>query len=293
MPVRAATADRRARCTSSAPAAVPMMRSSCRLRCRSLTHRGQLIVMRDGRRGAAPITDFRPNDGLNTLKFKCTSCPRHFKIREDKFARIALELAVHQGSPAWSWTVVPMSPPRNKRSGPRAAKPEDRHQNVATATAKRQVAPEVMVRQGRRSHRYLLASASLHEPACQRTWWWISLRCPWCGGSPAPCPPRAGRRRGAAHRLRAPGVREGPHGIPRQGPREDSRVSPDWALMRLILSVLADDDGLADAELAEQLGVPVADVRQAARILYRQRRIDMCAGYMVAVSSSAEGRRAA
>jgi transcription initiation factor IIE alpha subunit len=70
-------------------------------------------------------------------------------------------------------------------------------------------------------------------------------------------------------------------------------VSPDWALMRLVLSMLADDDGLADAELAERLGVPLVDVRQAARILYRQRRIDMCAGYMVAVSSSTEGRRAA
>ena len=70
-------------------------------------------------------------------------------------------------------------------------------------------------------------------------------------------------------------------------------MSPDWALMRLILSALADDDGLADAELAEQLSTPLADVRQVARILYRQRRIDMCAGYMVAVPSSAEGRRAA
>jgi len=70
-------------------------------------------------------------------------------------------------------------------------------------------------------------------------------------------------------------------------------MSPDWALMRLILSRLAGDDGLADAELAEQLGVPLADVRQAARILYQQRRIDMCAGYVVAVPSSTEGRRAA
>ncbi len=70
-------------------------------------------------------------------------------------------------------------------------------------------------------------------------------------------------------------------------------MSPDWALMRLILSALADDDGLADAEIAGQLGAPLADVRQAARILCRQRRVDMCAGYMVTVPSSAEGRRAA
>jgi hypothetical protein len=70
-------------------------------------------------------------------------------------------------------------------------------------------------------------------------------------------------------------------------------VSPDWALMRHILSLLADDDGLADAQVAEQLGVPLADVRQAARILYRQRRIDICAGYVVAAPSRAEGRSAA
>ena len=56
---------------------------------------------------------------------------------------------------------------------------------------------------------------------------------------------------------------------------------------------LAGDDGLTDAELAEQLGAPLGDVRQAARILYRQRRIDMCAGYVVAAPSSTEGRRAA
>lgn len=70
-------------------------------------------------------------------------------------------------------------------------------------------------------------------------------------------------------------------------------MSPDWALLRRIQSLLAGDDGLADTEIAEHLGVPLADVRQAARILYRQRRIDMCAGYVVAVPSAGEGRRAA
>jgi transcription initiation factor IIE alpha subunit len=70
-------------------------------------------------------------------------------------------------------------------------------------------------------------------------------------------------------------------------------VSPDWALMRRILSVLADDDGLADAEIAEQLGVLLADVRQAARILYRQRRTDFCQGYIVLAPRGIEGRRAA
>jgi hypothetical protein len=70
-------------------------------------------------------------------------------------------------------------------------------------------------------------------------------------------------------------------------------VSPDWALMRRILSPLADDDGLADAEIAEQLGVPLAEARLAARILHRQQRVDMCAGYVVAVPPRAEGRSAA
>jgi hypothetical protein len=73
-----------------------------------------------------------------------------------------------------------MSPPRDERSGPRAAEPEDRHQNIAAAIAKQQ-GLAVMVRQGRRRHRYPVASASLYEPSCERTWWWISLRCPLCG----------------------------------------------------------------------------------------------------------------
>lgn len=55
-----------------------------------------------------------------------------------------------------------------------------RQENIATATAKRQ-GLAVIVRQGRRRCRYLVASASLYEPANERTWWWISLRCPWCG----------------------------------------------------------------------------------------------------------------
>lgn len=69
--------------------------------------------------------------------------------------------------------------------------------------------------------------------------------------------------------------------------------APDWALMRQILAVLADGDGLADTEIAGQLAVPIADIRQAARILYWQRRIDMCAGYVVVVPSRVEGGRAA
>lgn len=37
-----------------------------------------------------------------------------------------------------------------------------------------------MIRAGKRG-RPPLASASLYEPTRTRTWWWISVRCPWCG----------------------------------------------------------------------------------------------------------------
>ena len=70
-------------------------------------------------------------------------------------------------------------------------------------------------------------------------------------------------------------------------------MSPDWPLMRHILALLGDDDGLADAEIAERLGRPVADVRQASRVLYRQHKVDFVIGYLVAVPAASEGRRAA
>jgi hypothetical protein len=60
-----------------------------------------------------------------------------------------------------------------------------------------------------------------------------------------------------------------------------------------ILPLLADGLGMTDAEIAERLDEPVAEVRQAARILYRMRKVDFILGYVVAVPSSAEGRRAA
>jgi hypothetical protein len=63
--------------------------------------------------------------------------------------------------------------------------------------------------------------------------------------------------------------------------------------MRRILGLLGDDDGLADAEIAERLGVPIADVRQAARILYRRHRTDFCQGFIVLAPQAGEGRRAA
>jgi hypothetical protein len=59
--------------------------------------------------------------------------------------------------------------------------------------------------------------------------------------------------------------------------------------MRQILAELAVDDGLADAQIAERLCRPVADVRQAARILYRQRRTDFCQGFIVLAPHQGEG----
>ncbi len=70
-------------------------------------------------------------------------------------------------------------------------------------------------------------------------------------------------------------------------------MSPDWALNKRIVPLVATEIGMTDVEIAECLDAPLADVRLAARILYRQRRIDMCAGYVVAVPSRVAGRRAA
>jgi hypothetical protein len=69
-------------------------------------------------------------------------------------------------------------------------------------------------------------------------------------------------------------------------------MSPDWALMRHILTLLADDDGLADAEIAGRLDRSTADVRQAASVLYRQHKVDFVSGYLVTVPQR-QGRRAA
>jgi hypothetical protein len=69
-------------------------------------------------------------------------------------------------------------------------------------------------------------------------------------------------------------------------------VSPDWVLMRRILTLPDLAAGLADTEIAERLGRPVDEVRQAARVLYRQRKVDFIMGCLVSVPP-AEGRRPA
>jgi hypothetical protein len=70
-------------------------------------------------------------------------------------------------------------------------------------------------------------------------------------------------------------------------------VSPDWALMRRILTLLAGNDGLSDAELAALTCATAAEVRQAARILYHQRKLDRCWDYNVLPARARRERRAA
>ena len=70
-------------------------------------------------------------------------------------------------------------------------------------------------------------------------------------------------------------------------------MSPGRRLPWRILPLLADGLGMTDAEIAERLGVPVAEARQAARVLYRMRKADFILGYVDAAPSRAEGRRAA
>jgi hypothetical protein len=70
-------------------------------------------------------------------------------------------------------------------------------------------------------------------------------------------------------------------------------VNPDWPLMRRILAILDGAAGMADTEIAERLGRSAADVRQAARILYRQHKVDFISGYLITVPQEDQGRRSA
>ncbi len=55
-------------------------------------------------------------------------------------------------------------------------------QALARTTANLIVTDDGRKRQGKaRRHRLPVASASLYEPAADRTWWWLSIRCPHCG----------------------------------------------------------------------------------------------------------------
>jgi hypothetical protein len=72
---------------------------------------------------------------------------------------------------------VGQSPP-TKEDGPLGGgRPEN-----TSAAAKQAGSALASVRPAVRNRRYpAAASASLYEPACERTWWWLSVRCPHCG----------------------------------------------------------------------------------------------------------------
>ena len=66
-----------------------------------------------------------------------------------------------------------------------------------------------------------------------------------------------------------------------------------WRLANRIVTLLADEIGLADRDLAVRLDVSMVEVVPVLRVLYRQHRIDRCWSYTVLVPRSGEGRRAA
>jgi hypothetical protein len=71
-------------------------------------------------------------------------------------------------------------------------------------------------------------------------------------------------------------------------------VTPgQWRLADSVVALLADEIGLTDWDLAARLGVSTPDIVPVLRVLYHQRRIDMCWSYTVLVPRIAEGRRAA
>jgi hypothetical protein len=71
-----------------------------------------------------------------------------------------------------------MSPPRNERSGPRAAEPEDRH-HADQAAAKRAKSVLTSVT-GARRKTAATARVSLLFPSERRTCWWYLVTCPVC-----------------------------------------------------------------------------------------------------------------
>jgi hypothetical protein len=66
-----------------------------------------------------------------------------------------------------------------------------------------------------------------------------------------------------------------------------------WRMCRQIVAILERDTGRTDADLAVMLVAPVADVRQAVAILYRQRKADRCWDYVVLRPQPARQERAA
>jgi hypothetical protein len=71
-------------------------------------------------------------------------------------------------------------------------------------------------------------------------------------------------------------------------------VTPaQWRLARQVQAIITAESGASFEELAERTGGTFADVRAAARALYRMRRADFCWSFLTAVPPADEGRRAA
>ena len=86
----------------------------------------------------------------------------------------------HQHSAAsWplSWWAVVLMPPPNA-NGPL----EGGRSKTSAATKQAEGSHAVSVRRGTRRRQYLRADASLYEPVPGRDWYWLSIRCPHCGG---------------------------------------------------------------------------------------------------------------
>jgi transcription initiation factor IIE alpha subunit len=75
--------------------------------------------------------------------------------------------------------------------------------------------------------------------------------------------------------------------------RSRSTSPAQWRLTRQIQAILAVESGASFEELAERTGGTFADVRTAARALYRMRHADFRWSFLTAVPSADEGRREA
>jgi hypothetical protein len=87
--------------------------------------------------------------------------------------------------PTCSSGAVTQMPPDNVKGRPPVTSqqggPDACSANITATSITRRPVKGGQRRVGRRTGRWPVASASLYEPACDRRWWWISLRCPWCG----------------------------------------------------------------------------------------------------------------
>ena len=77
--------------------------------------------------------------------------------------------------------VIPPGMTRGRPPGRPSSRPTNAPASAEDQPQSPGLSSAAIVRLRRRRHRYPIASASLYEPAFERTWWWISLRCPWCG----------------------------------------------------------------------------------------------------------------